>query len=57
MIRLVFTWAIITAIIIGITYFTDRATKKEVGRWSARLAQAGIVSAMGLGIIIFLERL
>lgn len=57
MIRLLFTWALISAIIIGITYFTDRATKKEVGKWSVRLAQAGIVSAVGLGVIIFLERL
>jgi hypothetical protein len=57
MIRVLFTWVLITAIIIGITYFTDKATKKEVGRWSIRLLQAGVVSALGLGIIIFLERL
>jgi len=57
MIRLVVTWVLITAIIIGITYCTDKATKKEAGKWSFRLLQAGIVSALGLGIIIFLERL
>ena len=57
MLRLVLTWAVITAIITALKYVVDRQTKEELGKWSLRILWSGFVTAVVLMFIVFLERL
>ena len=57
MVRLILTWAVITAIITAFKYIIDRQTKEELGKWSLRITWAGMLTAVMLAFIVFLERL
>lgn len=57
MVRLILTWAVITAIITVFKYIVDRKTKTEIGLWSKRITWSGLIVAAGMAIVVFLERM
>lgn len=57
MIRLFLMWVVLTAVLFGFYYFVELAQKKETAKWTSRVAWCGLVTAVLLGVIVFLERL
>ena len=55
--RLFLVWLFYTTSLFVFYYFVDKVQKKETAKWTGRFAWCGILTAMVLGIIVFLERL
>ena len=57
MIRLILAWLFLTVLLFGVRYFIDTKTKAEAMHWGIRFAVQGVIVAVILSFIIFLERL
>ena len=55
--RLVLVWLISSVLLFSFYYFVDKVQKQETAKWTSRFAWCGFVTAVMLGVIIFLERL
>jgi hypothetical protein len=57
MIRLFFSWLVLTAVLFVFYYFVDLVQKKKTAKWAVRLLWCGLIPAIGIAGAIFFERL